>query len=36
MHGCGAGWLDDYLRSAGVAVDTVEGARDPYFGGHLP
>jgi phosphomannomutase len=36
MHGCGAGWLDDYLRSAGVTVDSIEVERDPYFGGHLP
>lgn len=36
MHGCGAGWLDDYLRSAGVDVDTVAQERDTYFGGRLP
>jgi phosphomannomutase len=36
MHGCGAGWLDGYLRSAGVEVDTIAQDRDPYFGGRLP
>jgi phosphomannomutase len=36
MHGCGAGWLDDFLRQAGVEVESIATARDPYFGGSLP
>jgi phosphomannomutase len=36
MHGCGAGWLDEFLRRAGVEVESIATERDPYFGGRLP
>ncbi len=34
MFGAGTGYLEDAL--AGVATETLHGARDPLFGGHLP
>ena len=36
MHGTGAGYLDGYLDSHGVAVVSINSSRDVYFGGTLP
>jgi len=36
MHGVGTGYLDGYLRRAGLEVVTINGERDVYFGANLP
>ena len=36
MHGLGVGFLDEYLRRAGMDVVTINGQRDVYFGDSLP
>ena len=36
MHGVGTGYLDEYLRRAGLEVVTINGERDVYFGTCLP
>jgi phosphoglucomutase len=36
LFGTGRGYLDDFLREAGVQVETLHGYRDAYFGGHRP
>ncbi|MCC7478877.1 phosphoglucomutase/phosphomannomutase family protein [bacterium] len=36
MHGCGAGYVDEYLRRCGMEVEALGLERDVYFGGGLP
>jgi phosphoglucomutase len=36
LYGTGRGYLDAFLREAGVQVETLHGYRDAYFGGHRP
>ncbi len=36
LYGTGHDYLDAFLREAGVEVETLNGYRDPYFGGHRP
>ncbi len=36
LWGTGHGYLDGFLKEAGVRVDLLHGFRDPYFGGHRP
>lgn len=36
MHGVGTGYLDGYLKRAGLEVVTINGERDVYFGNCLP
>jgi phosphoglucomutase len=36
LYGTGRGYLDAFLKEAGVEVDLIHGYRDPYFGGHRP
>jgi len=36
MYGAGAGYLEELLTGAGVAVESIHGCRDPLFGGTLP
>jgi len=36
MHGVGAGYLDSYLKRAGVPCTTINASRDVYFGATLP
>jgi len=36
LYGTGLGYLDGFLREAGVEVELLHGHRDPYFGGHRP
>lgn len=36
MHGCGADYLDRFLREHGVSVETLRAERDVLFGGHPP
>ncbi|OPX20084.1 MAG: phosphoglucomutase [Desulfobacca sp. 4484_104] len=36
IYGTGRGYLDRFLRDAGVTVETLHDQRDPYFGGHQP
>lgn len=36
MHGVGAGYLDAYLKRAGVPCHTINSERDVYFGTCLP
>ena len=36
MYGCGMGYLEDFLRSAGCKVQVLHCCRDPLFGGIVP
>jgi phosphoglucomutase len=36
LFGTGHDYLDAFLREAGVQVETLNGYRDAYFGGHRP
>ena len=36
MHGLGAGFLDGFLKRAGIDVVTINAERDVYFGDSLP
>jgi len=36
LYGTGRDYLDAFLREAGVEVETLNGYRDAYFGGHRP
>jgi phosphoglucomutase len=36
LFGTGRDYLDAFLREAGVQVETLNGYRDAYFGGHRP
>ncbi len=36
MHGCGAGYVDAYLRRCGIEVQALALERDVFFGGGLP
>jgi phosphoglucomutase len=36
LFGAGRDYLDAFLRDAGVTVETLNGYRDAYFGGHRP
>jgi phosphoglucomutase len=36
LYGTGLGYLDAFLKDAGVEVEVLHGHRDPYFGGHRP
>jgi phosphoglucomutase len=36
LFGTGRDYLDTFLREAGVQVETLNGYRDAYFGGHRP
>jgi alpha-D-glucose phosphate-specific phosphoglucomutase len=36
LYGTARGYLDAFLRDAGVEVDCLHDYRDPYFGGHRP
>lgn len=36
MHGCGAGWTDDFLSSCGCTVRPLRTEYDPGFGGFGP
>jgi len=36
MFGAGAGYLEELLKQAGAAVETIHNYRDPLFGGSLP
>jgi phosphoglucomutase len=36
LFGTGHDYLDAFLRQAGVQVETLNGYRDAYFGGHRP
>ena len=36
LFGAGRDYLDTFLREAGVQVETLNGYRDAYFGGHRP
>lgn len=36
LYGTGAGFLDDFLRAAGVTIFVDHVTRDPYFGGGRP
>jgi phosphoglucomutase len=36
LYGTSLGYLDEFLRQVGVAVETIHGYRDPLFGGHRP
>jgi phosphoglucomutase len=36
LYGTGHDYLDAFLREAGVEVETLNGYRDAYFGGHRP
>jgi phosphoglucomutase len=36
LFGAGRDYLDTFLREAGVQVETINGYRDAYFGGHRP
>ncbi len=36
LYGTGRGYLDAFLRDAGVSVESLHHFRDPYFGGHRP
>ncbi len=36
LWGTGNGYLDAFLREAGVRVELLHGFRDPLFGGHRP
>lgn len=36
MYGCGIGYLEEFLRSAGCQVKTIHSRRDPLFGGIVP
>jgi len=36
LWGTALGYLDTFLKDAGVEVELLHGYRDPYFGGHRP
>lgn len=36
MHGTGMSYIEDILKKSSIKVITVNGARDPYFGGNSP
>ena len=36
MNGTGAGYIEELLKSTNNKVTTINGARDPYFGGRSP
>jgi alpha-D-glucose phosphate-specific phosphoglucomutase len=36
MFGAGIGYLDRFLADAGCTVETIQGYRDPLFGGSMP
>lgn len=36
MYGCGIGYLEEFLRSAGCQVEVIHCCRDPLFGGIVP
>jgi phosphoglucomutase len=36
LYGTGRDYLDGFLQEAGVQVETLNGYRDAYFGGHRP
>ncbi len=36
MYGCGMGYLEDFLRTAGCQVQVLHCCRDPLFGGIVP